>query len=189
MATMSPSLVAALSSHSAADRPARDLGVMSERTGATRRQTTRRTRGCSKHAFAPSARFRPRNGASGNVTLPAQGHFPCPHRGRFASGIPVANDNPVNEVDPTGMGSFSLGPTSEGDLAIGVGALTGIIALLGVLTVIGTTLSVVLGAAGITAVAALQLAQNHGCTTTVNYSSFLGVPVGVTSVSIHGCHG
>ena len=99
----SPSRVAALPSHSAAGAVARDLEAMAERTGETRRRTTRRPRGCSKHAFAPSAQFRPRIKPAGNVTLPAQGHNRAHPRGELASGTSVAGDDPVNNSDPSGL--------------------------------------------------------------------------------------
>ncbi len=90
-------------SHSAAGAVARDLEAMAERTGETRRRTTRRPRGCSKHAFAPSAQFRPRIKPAGNVTLPAQRHNRAHPRAQFASGTSVAGDDPVNGSDPSGL--------------------------------------------------------------------------------------
>ena len=90
-------------SHSAAGAVARDLEAMAERTGETRRRTTRRPRGCSKHAFAPSAQFHPRIKPAGNVTLPAQRHNRAHPRAQFASGTSVAGNDPVNVVDPLGL--------------------------------------------------------------------------------------
>ncbi len=112
----SPSQVAALPSHSAAGAVARDLEAMAERTGETRRRTTRRPRGCSKHAFAPSAQFRPRIKPAGNVTLPAQRHNRAHPRAQFASGTSVAGDDPVNASDPLGLmcwAALELGLTSS----------------------------------------------------------------------------
>jgi len=104
-----------LPSHSAAGAVARDLEAMAERTGATRQRTTRRARGCSKHAFAPSAQFRPRSGIVGNVTLPAQGHIRAYSRAQFASGTSVAGDDPVNNSDPSGLFcADALNPFSSG---------------------------------------------------------------------------
>jgi len=65
--------------------------------------TTRRTSRCSKHAFAPSAQFRPRNGIVGNVTLPAHGHNHAHPRTELASGTSVAGNDPVNITDPLGL--------------------------------------------------------------------------------------
>jgi len=64
--------------------------------------TTRRPAHCSKHAYAPSAPSRPRNGLTGDVTLPAQRHQTCLGRAGLASESPVAGDDPVNGSDPSG---------------------------------------------------------------------------------------
>jgi hypothetical protein len=106
-----------LPSHSAAGAVARDLEAMAERTGATRQRTTRRARGCSKHAFAPSAQFRPRSGIVGNVTLPAQGHNRAHPRAQFASGTSVVGDDPVNITDPLGLWGWN--PISDVTQAAG----------------------------------------------------------------------
>ena len=63
----------------------------------------RRRAGCAKHAFAFSAFSSPRNGLRGNVTFPAQSHNSCSRTGQIASGFFVANNNPVNNVDPSGL--------------------------------------------------------------------------------------
>jgi hypothetical protein len=91
--------------------------------------TTCRAARCSKHAFAPSASFRPRNGGTGNVTLPAQRHQTGLWRAELASDSPEAGDDPVNEVDPTGycggwgcVGDFVAGTASSVD-AIGSAVL------------------------------------------------------------------
>jgi len=65
--------------------------------------TTRRPAHCSKHAYAPSAPSRPRNGLTGDVTLPAQRHQTCLGRAGLASESPVAGDDPVNDGDPSGL--------------------------------------------------------------------------------------
>ncbi|MGD0881687.1 MAG: hypothetical protein ABSB09_08990 [Acidimicrobiales bacterium] len=85
-------------------RAMRDLVAMI----GTATTTTRRAVRCPKHAFAPRAKFRPGNGVTANVTLPAQGHFRCSHRGRLASETSVAGDNPVNDVDPTGLAWYDI---------------------------------------------------------------------------------
>jgi hypothetical protein len=76
-----------------------DWAVMAEPTTTT----TRRAARCSKHAFAPSASFRPRKGIADNVTLPGERHQTCLHRAELASESPEAGDDPVNETDPTGL--------------------------------------------------------------------------------------
>jgi hypothetical protein len=65
--------------------------------------TTCRAARCSKHAFAPSASFRPRNGGTGNVTLPAQRHQTGLWRAELASDSPEAGGDPVNSSDPSGL--------------------------------------------------------------------------------------
>ena len=67
------------------------------------RTTTRRAVRCTKHAFAPSARIRPRSDTAGDVTLPGHGHIRAHARNEHASGTSGANDNPVNEADPLGL--------------------------------------------------------------------------------------
>jgi len=102
----SPSQVAALPSNSAAGAVARDLEAMAERTGATRRETTRWARGCSKHAFAPAAQFRPRIKAA--VCHPPSPRAQSRHqRDQLASETSVAGDDPVNFVDPLGLWSWN----------------------------------------------------------------------------------
>jgi hypothetical protein len=76
-----------------------DWVVMAEPTTTT----TRRTAHCSKHAFAPRSQFRPRNGATGNVTLPGERHQTGFCRAELASDSPEAADDPVNNSDPSGL--------------------------------------------------------------------------------------
>ncbi len=70
--------------------------------------TTRRAAHCSKHAFAPSASFRPRNGISGNVTLPAQRHQTGLYRAGLASDSPEADDDPIDRTDKSGLWTEGL---------------------------------------------------------------------------------
>ena len=65
--------------------------------------TTRRADWCQKHAFARPTKLRPSSDTTGNVTLPAQGHFSCFRRAGLASGISVAGNDPVNASDPSGL--------------------------------------------------------------------------------------
>jgi len=58
---------------------------------------------CRKHASAPPARFRPRNGVPETTVLPAQRPDRPPWRAELASGTSVAGDDPVNGTDPTGL--------------------------------------------------------------------------------------
>jgi hypothetical protein len=110
----SPSQVAALPSNSAAGAVARDLEAMAERTGATRRETRRWARGCSKHAFAPAAQFRPRIKAA--VCHPPSPRAQSRHqRDQLASETSVAGDDPVNNSDPSGLFcADALNPFSSG---------------------------------------------------------------------------
>jgi len=102
----SPSQVAALPSNSAAGAVARDLEAMAERTGATRRETRRWARGCSKHAFAPAAQFRPRIKAA--VCHPPSPRAQSRHqRDQLASETSVAGNDPVNGTDPLGLFGWS----------------------------------------------------------------------------------
>ncbi len=79
--------------------------------------TTRRVAHCSKHAFAPSASFRPRNGMTGDVTLPAQRHQTGLCRAGLASDSPEAGDDPVNQTDPSGLVPSGEGEVCNGDKA------------------------------------------------------------------------
>jgi hypothetical protein len=79
--------------------------------------TTRRIARCSKHAFAPSASFRPRNGGTGNVTLPGERHQTGLCRAGLASDSPEAGDDPVNETDPLGLWGWN--PISDVSQAAG----------------------------------------------------------------------
>ncbi len=67
------------------------------------RTTTRRAVRCTKHAFAPSARIRPRSDTAGDVTLPGQGHDRARAHSEHASGTSGAGNDPVNVVDPLGL--------------------------------------------------------------------------------------
>ena len=82
---------------------------------------TRRALRCAKHAFAPSASSRPRNGVVRDVTLPAQRHQTCLRREGLASESVVAGDDPVNGSDPSGdcfsvFGIVCLGPGASNGL-------------------------------------------------------------------------
>jgi len=76
-----------------------NLATMSAPTTNTKRRTVH----CSKHAFAPIASFRPKNGVVANVTLPVQRHQTCLQRVEPASESLVTGDDPVNGVDPLGL--------------------------------------------------------------------------------------
>lgn len=67
------------------------------------RTTTRRAVRCTKHAFAPSARIRPRSDTAGDVTLPGHGHIRAHARNEHASGTSGAGNDPVNVTDPLGL--------------------------------------------------------------------------------------
>lgn len=71
------------------------------------RTRTRRAVRCTKHAFAPSARIRPRSDTAGDVTLPGQGHDRARAHSEHASGTSGAGNDPVNASDPSGLGVFS----------------------------------------------------------------------------------
>jgi hypothetical protein len=79
-----------------------DLEVMAKKTSTTPRQTTR----CRKHAFALSANFRPGNDVTANIIGPGQRPYFCSDRADVASGFAVANNNPTNNTDPTGLYSY-----------------------------------------------------------------------------------
>jgi len=64
---------------------------------------------CRKHAFAPSARFRPRNGVVATTVLPGQKPCFAAIRAELASGTSVAGDDPVNASDPSGDAWCPLG--------------------------------------------------------------------------------
>ena len=65
--------------------------------------TTRRTARCTKHAFAPRVRSRPRGGTAGHVTFPGHGHIRAHPRCGLASASSVAGNDPVNNSDPSGL--------------------------------------------------------------------------------------
>ncbi len=89
--------------------------------------TTRRAAHCSKHAFAPSASFRRRNGISGNVTLPAQRHQTGFCRAELASDSPEAGGDPVNQSDPTGLWTEGYCVQAGGSVAVGAAGVQGCI--------------------------------------------------------------
>ncbi len=79
------------------------------------RTTTRRAVRCTKHAFAPSARIRPRSDTAGDVTLPGQGHDRARAHSEHASGTSGAGNDPVNAGDPSGLYcADALDPFSSG---------------------------------------------------------------------------
>ena len=78
------------------------------------RTRTRRAVRCTKHAFAPSARIRPRSDTAGDVTLPGQGHDRARAHSEHASGTSGAGNDPVNASDPSGL-SKCRHPTSIWD--------------------------------------------------------------------------
>ena len=84
---------------SGADHAVGDLVAMADVTTTTTRRASR----CSKHASAPPARFRPRNGVPATTVLPAQRSDRRPWRAELASGSSVAGDDPVNGADPSGL--------------------------------------------------------------------------------------
>jgi hypothetical protein len=94
---------------------------MADPTTTTGQQAAR----CRKHAFAPSARFRPRNGPVGNVTLPAQRHNRRLRPGQLASETSVAGDDPVNQTDPSGLWSHGYCLSGSGEILAVIAAASG----------------------------------------------------------------
>jgi len=80
---------------------------------------------CRKHASAPPARFRPRNGVPETTVLPAQRPDRPPWRAELASGTSVAGDDPVNKTDPSGQWSHGYCLSGSAELLALVAAASG----------------------------------------------------------------
>jgi len=88
---------------------------------ATASTTTLTTGGCQKHAFALPPFLRPHERRSGH-RVPARRRAFCPsHRLRPALDISVAGDDPVNEVDPSGLVTVPSGAVTAAKAAFAAG--------------------------------------------------------------------